>query len=304
MASIKPNFLVAGAGKAGTTSLHDYLAQHPDVFMSTFKEPNYFVPDYGYDNWEDYLALFAGARDEKAVGESSTGYLYCENSPSWIKSVLGQVKIILILRNPATRAASLYWWMLREGYENAPTFAEALQLESSRMRNSAFRDTCLQFYPDYLYYTTGLYSEQVRRYVDTFGEKNVQIHIFEEFVKRPLETCRDIFNFLDVDPNFRPTTEVHNQARVPASVPLQYWLRTKAPRYFRFVPAKIRQKCVLSLMNFNTRKGSLPSHDLQLERSLMERYRNDISRLEQLLNRDLSFWYDQKVSDPVALALK
>src|SRR5712691_212635 len=81
VAQIKPNFLIAGAGKAGTTSLHEYLAQHPDVFMSTFKEPNYFVPGYGYDNWEDYLALFAGARGETAVGESSTGYLFCEQSP-------------------------------------------------------------------------------------------------------------------------------------------------------------------------------------------------------------------------------
>jgi Sulfotransferase domain len=292
MASVKPNFLVAGAGKAGTTSLHEYLAQHPEVFMSAFKEPNYFVPGYGYDSWQDYLALFAGARDEKAVGESSTGYFYCEQSPSWIKSLLGHVKIILILRNPARRAASLYWWMVREGYENAPTFARALELESSRMQDPTFRASCPQFYPDYLYYTTGLYSEQLRRYLDTFGEKNVRVYIFEEFIKQPVEICRDMFDFLDVDPNFKPTTEVHNQARVPASASLQYWLRTKAPRYFRFIPTKVRQKCLLNLMNLNTRKGSAPAQDTQLERSLIERYHSDISRLEQLLNRDLSMWYD------------
>ena len=85
---VTPNFLIAGAGKAGTTSLHDYLGQHPDIFMSSFKEPNYFVPGNGYENWDDYLSLFHGAHHEKAIGESSTGYLYCEQSPTWIESVL------------------------------------------------------------------------------------------------------------------------------------------------------------------------------------------------------------------------
>lgn len=262
--------------------------------MSKFKEPNYFVPGYGYDNWEDYLTLFAGARDEKAVGESSTGYLYCEQSPAWIKSVLGPVKIILVLRNPARRAASLYWWMVREGYENAPTFARALELESSRMQDPMFRATCPQFYPDYLYYTTGLYSKQLRRYLDTFGEESVRVYIFEEFIKQPLDICTDIFDFLDVDLNFKPATQVHNQGRVPASVSLQYWFRTKAPRYFRFIPSRVRQKCLLNLMNLNTRKGSAPAHDTQLERSLIECYRDDIRRLERLLNRDLSLWFDEQ----------
>jgi Sulfotransferase domain len=292
MAVVRPNFLIAGAGKAGTTSLHEYLCQHPDIFMSAFKEPSFFVTGYGYDNWEDYLALFAGARGEKAAGESSTAYLYCEESPAWIKSLLGNVRIILILRNPAQRAASLYWWMLREGYENAPTFAEALELESSRTQNPNFRSQCPQFYPDYLYYRSGLYSEQVRRYLDTFGEGHVRIYIFEEFIKRPLDVCRDIFEFLDVDPSFRPTMQVYNRAQTPASVPLQYWLRTKGPHYLRFVPSRLRQKLLLALMKLNARKGSLPTHDPELEKSLLERYRSDITKLERLIDRDLSMWYE------------
>jgi len=68
--AIKPNFLIAGAARAGTTSLHEYLGQHPDIFMSTFKEPNYFVPGYAYDDWQEYLALFAGAPGETAETEA------------------------------------------------------------------------------------------------------------------------------------------------------------------------------------------------------------------------------------------
>jgi Sulfotransferase domain len=290
--AVKPNFLIVGAAKSGTTSLHEYLDQHPEIFMSALKEPNYFVPGCGYDSWQDYLALFAAARGETAIGESSTGYLYCEQSPALIKATLGEIKIVLILRNPARRAASLYWWMVREGYENARSFAEALELESARMRSSTFQQSCPQFYPDYLYYTTGLYSQQVRRYLDIFGRKNVRVYIFEEFVREHLVICRDVFDFLGVDPNFNPRIEVHNEARVPAYSPLQYWLRNRAGRYLPFLPSPVRRQFLGQLMALNTKGGSTPSHDSELGKSLMNHYRADVAELEQLINRDLSLWYD------------
>jgi hypothetical protein len=294
MAATKPNFLIAGAGKAGTTSLHDYLGQHPDIFMSSFKEPNYFVPDYAYNDWENYLSLFRGARDEKAIGESSTGYLYCKESPAWIKSVLGNVKIILVLRNPARRAASLYWWMVREGYEDAPTFAAALDLESSRMRDPSFPETCSEFHHSYYYFDSGLYTEQVRRFFDAFGRDNVRVYLFEEFVADPRAICRDIFEFLEVDPNFEPEIAVHNEARLPASPRLQFWLRNSASRYLRFLPSKLRRAMIERLMNWNTRRGSTPKRDHESEQGLLERYRDDIQKLEQLLDRDLSVWLQEQ----------
>jgi len=262
--------------------------------MSSFKEPNFFVRGYGYDNWDEYLGLFAGARAEKAVGESSTGYLCAEESPKWIKSVLGNIKIILILRNPATRAVSLYWWMVREGYENAPSFVDALELESTRLKTPQFRDSCPELFADYLYFGSGLYSQQVSRFLETFGRENVRIYLFEEFVEDPITICRDIFNFLDVDPTFRPTITVHNEARLPASASLQFWLRNKAPRYLRFVPAKLRRKFLGQLMMLNTRLGSAPRRDPETETHLLERYREDVAQLEQILDRDLSSWFDQR----------
>jgi sulfotransferase family protein len=292
----KPNFLIVGAAKAGTTSLHDYLGQHPDVYMSPFKEPNYFVPGYGYDSWDDYLALFRGAVGEKALGESSTGYLQCEKSPGLIKSSLGKIKIVLMLRNPASRAASLYWWMVREGYENASTFAEALELEPSRMQSSEFRENSPEFYVWYGYYATGLYSDQVRRYLETFGKENVGIFIFEEFAKDPLTTCRDIFEFLDVDPNFEPQIAVHNEARLPASPRLQFWLRNRARHYLSFLPSRIRRNFLDWLMALNTNRGSPPRREPGIETRMLERYRDDIRELERIIERDLSVWFDQEAA--------
>jgi len=261
--------------------------------MSPFKEPNYFVPGYAYESWDDYLTLFRGARNEKAIGASSTGYLYCEQSPGWIKSTLDPVKIILILRNPARRAESLYWWMVREGYEDAPTFGEAINRESSRARDPHFWQHCSQFLPDYLYYTTGLYSQQVERFLEIFGRDNVRIYLFEDFIADPRRICGDVFRFLGVDPNFQPEIAVHNEARIPAIPRLQFWLRTRAPRYLRFLPAKMRRELIARLMEANTRSGSTPARDLELEQRLLESYRTDIGKLEQLIERDLSLWLNE-----------
>jgi hypothetical protein len=275
--------------------LNEYLTQHPEIFMSPFKEPNFFVRGYGYNNWDEYLALFRAVRGEKAIGESSTGYLCSEESPSWIKSALGDVKVILMLRNPARRAESLYWWMVREGYEDAPNFAEALRLEESRER-PAFRSNCPEFWLDYLYFASGLYADQVRRFLKTFGNDGVRIYIFEEFAKDPLATCRDIFTFLNVDPDFKPAIAIHNEARFPASPRLQFWLRNSGPSYLAFLPSRLRRKFIDALMALNTKRGSSPGRDPETETELLERYRDDIHQLEQLIDRDLSLWLDGQTS--------
>jgi hypothetical protein len=286
----RPNFFIAGVPKAGTTSLHEYLRQHPQVFMPDYKEPNYFVRGNGVEKWDDYLSLFKDAGGKKAIGESSAGYCYCEESPGWIKSSLGDVKIIILLRNPASRAFSLYGWMVREGYEDAPTFAEALEREPVRLHDPAFRAQCPQFFPDYLYFTTGLYFEQVRRYIETFGRDRVKIYLFEEFIKQPVPICRDIFRFLEVDDSFTPKMELHNEGRIPKSVALQFRLRAELARRRRFIPHAWRIKLVEHWMKRNVQRGNKPQPDKKLLKALTDRYRQDVERVQTLLGRDLSGW--------------
>ena len=271
--------------------------------MSPFKEPNFFVHGYGYGDWDDYLALFRTARGETAIGESSTGYLCSEESPSWIKSALGETKVILMLRNPARRAESLYWWMVREGYEDAPGFAAALEIEPLRESDANFRANCPEFFLDYLYFASGLYAEQVRRFLETFGKENVRIYIFEEFVKDPLAVCSDIFNFLGVDPDFKPQIAIYNEARLPASPRLQFWLRNRAPKYLSLLPSRLRRRFIDALIEINTRRGSPPRRDTEIEARLLDRYRDDIRRLEQILERDLSLWFDQALPSQRGSAL-
>jgi len=301
--AVLPNFLIVGAAHAGTTSLYFYLRQHPEIFMPTDpknKEPMYFVStDAPITDFDAYLELFRGAEGKKAIGEASTAYLHCEESPARIQSVLGRIKIIIILRDPAKRAFSNYNWMIRQGWEDAVTFEEGLRREPIRVKDPHFRDHCLANYlDDYLYFATGLYFHQVKRYLETFGRDRVRIYLFEEFVKDSQALCRDIFDFLGVERTFSPSIDVHNEGRRPLSVTLQSWVQSvamgrKTFHPLRLVPRPYRGTFIRRIKNVNARLGKKIHISPLLYQQLSQRYRPDITKLETLLGRDLSAWYSQ-----------
>ena len=129
-----PNFLIVGAAKCGTSSLHNYLNQHPDIFMPSYnklgmkvKEPRFLIKDLvknrlpnGVWSFEEYKSLFTDVKNAKLVGESTVLYLYYyEHAIKNIKHYLGKdVKIIIMLRNPIDRAYSAYSFASRTHQEN------------------------------------------------------------------------------------------------------------------------------------------------------------------------------------------
>ncbi|MEQ8999686.1 MAG: sulfotransferase domain-containing protein [Coleofasciculus sp. B1-GNL1-01] len=114
-----PNVLVIGAAKAGTTTVYQYLKQHPQVYMSPRKEPHFFskngTKNYPIPTLEDYQALFQGASDEIAIGEASTSYLTHSKAAERIQCHIPNAKLIAILRDPAYRTYSLYIMLLMLG---------------------------------------------------------------------------------------------------------------------------------------------------------------------------------------------
>jgi hypothetical protein len=249
-----PNFFICGAARCGTTSLWQYLRQHPDIYMPATieqKEPAYFCDLYGYREWHHYLYLFHDAGDRKRVGEASTPYLTSPESAGRIKAAIPDAKVIISLRNPVVRAYSLYKWMHDHGYEKIASFPEALTAEEAwRLDNDEFKTNNGQYYHNFLYYHSGLFFQQVKRYFDIFGREQVHVLIFEEFVKTPLEHVRRLFEFLGVTPGFDPKLEVHN------------------PSALRYPPL-----------------------ESSLRSELARRYRGNVLQLEALLNRELgSLW--------------
>lgn len=225
-----PNFLIIGAAKAGTTSLYRYLDQHPQIYMSPIKEPNFFALEgqpldfcgpgdaqyirrFSVTDPDAYEALFAGVRDEVAVGEASALYLYSPAAPVNICHYAPQMKLIAILRHPVERAYSAFLHLLRDEREPLTDFSCALGAEETRVRRG--------WEHIWHYRRMGFYAEQLWRYYRHFGRDQIRVYRYEELRDEPERLTADIFEFLGVDPSFTPDMSVrHNAPRLePAARP-------------------------------------------------------------------------------------
>lgn len=293
-----PNFFIVGAAKAGTTSLWRYLLQHPDIFMPSdimYKEPAYFSNKKGIDSIDDYTDLFSGVKTEKMIGEASTAYLTSPESPERIKSLIPDAKIIVMLRNPIDRAYSLYNWMASNGYEPAESFESALDLEQShRWESETFKNNNPEYYYNYLYFSSGLYYEQIRRYLDLFNRERVCFIIFEKFKVHFKEEVKKVFGYLAVDESFVPNFKIHNSGNIPYSAQLQFFIRQELYKYLKppyEVPHPLRNQVIAKLMKLNTQSVRPKPLAGFIRNELKEKYKDDIKKTSEMIGEDLRQWW-------------
>ena len=293
----KPNFIIIGAMKSGTTSLYSYLRQHPNIFISSVKEPMFFN-NFGQENnyytkgrslnkiktLDEYYKLFDGVKNETAIGEASTGYIYNYKCPSIIKQHIPDVKIIAVLRQPALRAYSNYLHNIRSGKEPVKKFEEALNKEEKRIKEN--------WSPGYHYKKKGLYYTQLSRYYKNFPKENIHIIIFEEFIKDPNKTIKEIFNFLNIDPSFNVKYDfIKNKSGIPRGI--FGWIVKKA-RLYNIIPKiefsnYLSQKTISIIFKSIYKKPDKLSD--KIKNHLTETYfKEDILKLENLIKKDLSIW--------------
>jgi len=188
-----PNFFIVGAPRAGTTSLYEYLKKIPEVYMSPEKEPHFFSEvlsrRYKINDEKTYLGLFNGVKNEKAIGEASTTYLKNRDTPKRIHDELPHAKIIINLRDPIEKIVSGYHY-----YIQSKVFKPSLHREVLRGRVNPKTGKMVK--------ESDPYSEQVNRYLKTFGSNQVMIIIFEEFVKEPQDTVKKVLKFLGINYDF------------------------------------------------------------------------------------------------------
>ena len=208
-----PTFLIIGATKAGTTSLHHYLSQHPDIFMLPQKETNFFAQDSALclmdrtvRSEEEYKELFKDAGGAKAIGETSPAYLAVPDSPKLIKKMIPDAKMIVILRDPIERAYSHYLMRRRQGKELRETFEECLAVDDLDPMRS--------------YKSRGFYGEQLERYRKEFPADRLKIFLYEDFVGDPLRVVREICTFLEVNAAFTPDMKEKYNVNPPAEKPM------------------------------------------------------------------------------------
>ncbi len=282
-----PNFFVIGAAKCGTTALYHYLKQHPAIYMSPNKEPRFFAMAEGDEdfasrepgavtNLEDYERLFDGVTSETAVGEASALYLYRPLVIERVRHFVPDARLIALLRNPVERAFSAFVHATAIGWESHRDFEHALQREQQRIP-----DACALFH----YKSMGFYYEQLKQYLDAFGESQIRIYLYEDFRENPLLVCQDIFRFLDVDDTFAPDVSTrHNVYRVPKTGMLRLLLsQRRRSALKRFLPRSLRAPLAGALLA----RPQFPAH---VREQLVEEYRDDVLRLQRLIGRDLSSW--------------
>jgi hypothetical protein len=290
---------VIGAAKSGTTSLHYYLQQHPDIFMSTEeKEINFYafegqrvvfngpgehglcttVTDLG-----TYQEYFRFVNHERAVGEAAPIYLYSDRAAANIHRYAPQSKLIAIFRHPVDRAFSSYLHMVRDGREKLGSFEDGLLAEEQRVAQG------WDF--GWFYKRVGFYAEQVERYLDLFPREQMRFYLYDDFVADPASLLVDLYGFLGVDPDFRTSTLVrYNATGVPKNKVLGRMLQN--PKLLRSVTKPFLPKSTRRAL-FQLVRQKLyykPSLSKATRLDLLEVYRDDILRLQHLIGRDLSRW--------------
>ncbi len=291
----KPNFFIVGAPKAGTTSLHRYLESHPDICMSTVKEPNYFsATEIEQDNlyYDDaphfideikYLELFENCKDVHIIGEASVSYLFYPNIASKIHTFNADSKIIIVLRNPIERAYSHYLMDYTSGYFNN-TFDEIVQKQGNLKDPSIYQQVV----------ELGLYVSQVKRYMEVFERENILILFQEEMFKDTENTVQLVYKFLNVDNSVLLKTDKKLHAyKEPKGFLAKFLYRST---FFKSIIRKFVSKDIkLKLKNLLVKERVKPKMSNEARGELLRLYKNDVQELESLLNIDLKeIWKDFK----------
>jgi hypothetical protein len=298
-----PNFFIIGAPKSGTTALYDTLIQHPEIYMSPVKEPLFFACDGEPEVspgpsgsfmknraiWrrQDYLELFENVAEEKAVGEASVVYLRSPIAAQRIHRNVPHAKIIAILRHPADRAHSHYWFHMQNGVEPAKSFEQALDQEARGLRDNWFSE--------FHHRRNGFYFQQLKRYYALFPREQIRVYLYEDWQAKPYDLLRDLFSFLEVDRDFTPTVGRSNVTHIPRVDRIYRWvlnLTALKKRLNRVLPPFLHTPVITGVQAYNRRYNQrcVPPLDPQTHTRLTQDYREDMLKLQDLVERDLTHW--------------
>ena len=289
-----PNFFILGAAKAGTTTLYEILREHPNVFLSYVKEPQFFSNDRLYARGiENYLSThFSGSEEFACRGEATPHYLCFDKVATRIASDIprGNQRYIVILRDPVQRAWSLYWNMVSEGVEPLD-FEQAIEGESARIKDP---ELCSAGSLRYRYISSGLYAQQLQSYLRYFDIRQFHFILFEELMTNPEETIGSVCRFLDLSYDVLPSLgKRSNSSNRPRSARLHRWVRQ--PNAIKnwlkpLLPERLRYRLTSGLIEMNRKSVKNPPLDPDTERRLRIRFANDVILLQELIGRDLRRW--------------
>ncbi|MES1944088.1 sulfotransferase [Salinisphaera sp. PC39] len=293
-----PDFFIVGAPKCGTTSLYAVLKSHPAVFFPENKEPMFFNTDLSHPHAvrseNIYNELFSRARPDQVCGDASTLYLSSLVAPGAIRQRLPDAKIIILIRDPVEQMYSWYRHLKYWGYENAPSFSDAISLQ--RERREGHKLPIGNICHDWLQYEEmASFSRQIDRYRGTFPESQLGVWLLEDLKEVPNETLVDIASFLGLDSilvseHCVPEKNTNKALRFPVlKRSLQVMRAYPGIRAFlkATMPVSVRKKLLLGINKIGTRKEKAPPISPELRLALRHRMMSEVRRLSEIVGQDL-----------------
>jgi hypothetical protein len=303
-----PDFFIVGALKAGTTSMADYLGQHPQIFMPKVKDVNFFgsdmefshtfqrSPDWFRPSREVYLSFFEDAGSQR-VGEASAAYLCSTMAAREIKEFCPAADIIIMLRNPADMIYSLFNHWRFNLNEDIADFGEALAAEEERRRGERIPSDA--FWPGgLLYREVGRLADQVGRFFEVFDRSNLHIIVFDDFKNDTAAAYRETLRFLGVDEGFEADLGISNPSMRARSPALQKFFinppRPLQPALHQLVKHQGLRRQISRFVQMLNRTSRVRAElDPGLRRELQAEFAPQVERLSRLVDRDLTHWIDE-----------
>ena len=227
-----PDFIIIGAQKSGTTSLENYITQHPQVIPAIKKETHFWYRDFDKGvNW--YLAHFPPIpKSENFItGEATPNYLENYQAAERIYNVFPQVKLLVILRNPTDRAFSQYHHWIRLNWDDR-SFEEAINSELGVLRKNPETPEGDKNYWQQpgKYIGRGIYVEFLKKWLAVFPKEQLLILKGEDLYQKPIETMKQVFEFLGFPKHQLPEYKKLNSGYYS---PISDVMRQKLNEYFK-----------------------------------------------------------------------
>ena len=291
-----PNFICLGAAKSGTTTLHDILRQHPEIYVPAFKEPHFFDIPENYKNGIDwYQKNYFKNANKKVIAEFTPSYFFDKEAPERIFNNLGsEVKFVVLLRHPVDRAYSHYLHSKRDEHEEFD-FVESLNQEEDRLSRYIENKDYLSYLRN-SYISQGLYGDMVERYLKYFKLENFMfIHFEKEFLLKRDKTIQRVLGFLDIDPQIKLQTDLRsNPSSIEKSKTLKRIMKKKG--WWRTIikwllpSIQLRQIIRNRVQRLNIKEYKAEKISEELKSKLFSSYfRANIDKFERLTNKKMNW---------------
>lgn len=295
-----PNFFIIGAPKCGTTSLSEYLREHPQVFMAYPKEPNYFCSDFpsrqAIRTQQEYDFLFRNVTDaHQAIGEASVHYLRSRVAVQALLEQYPHARFIVMVRDPMDFLPSWHAQMLESLTEDVHDFEMAWRLTDSRRQGRNLPRRCAE--PAMLdYHAAARFGEQVERLLGHVDRGRVLFIRYDDFARDTHAIYDRVLEFLDVKPDDRKTFPRINPRSAVRSRLLRRWLPsiTRLRRKVG-IPDEGRLRGALhwiatTVGGWNLKAGPRPHLSDQTIQEIRGMFRSDIELLARLTGLQLACW--------------